>query len=226
VKIFKKFKKRKKQYSDVNHTILDDDIMAKYEYNEDKLQVWIDEGITHDVMHEFSVKYDTFSDRIVYPIRGLHGEIISVKGRTLDPLYKEKKLRKYTYFQSVGELDTLFGYYENIAYIIDQREVIVFEGEKSVMICKALGINNTCAILTSHMNHHQLRILIQLGVRVVFALDKEIDVTKDDNIQKLIRFVKVEAIQDPDNLLDEKMSPIDKGLDVWNKLYAVRRSLN
>lgn len=226
MKIFKKFKKRKKQYSDVNHTILDDDIMAKYEYNEDKLQVWIDEGITHDVMHEFSVKYDPFSDRIVYPIRGLHGEIISVKGRTLDPLYKEKKLRKYTYFQSVGEMDILFGYYENIAYILDQREVIVFEGEKSVMICKALGINNTCAILTSHMNPHQLRILIQLGVRVVFALDKEIDVTKDNNIQKLIRFVKVEAIQDPDDLLDEKMSPIDKGLDVWNKLYEVRRSLN
>ena len=51
-------------------------------------------------LDEYEVYYDSFSDRRVYPIRNLGGEIVNIGGRTLDPLWKEKGLRKYTYFSS------------------------------------------------------------------------------------------------------------------------------
>ena len=43
------------------------------------------------------------------------------------------------------------------------------------------GIPNTGAILTSHLNPNQFKILIRLGVRVIFALDAEVDRLQADN---------------------------------------------
>ena len=65
-------------------------------------------------------------------------------------------------------------------------------------------------------------LLAQLGVRVVFALDKEIDIRQDRNIQRLKQFVGVEYLFDTENLLDAKDSPVDKGRDVFQKLYERR----
>ena len=225
-KIIKKYKQTKPQKEDIFRKILPADVMNQYEYDISKFQGWIDEGIKPEVLKQYQVMYDPFSNRIVFPIRDLNGNIISIKGRTLDPDYKEKKLAKYIYFHRIDNVDFLFGYYRHISEIQNKKEIILFEGEKSVMISEAWGIKNTCAIMTSHLNPAQIPILIKLGVRVVFALDKEIDLRKDDNIKKLCRFVKVEYINDVDNLIEDKMSPVDKGREVWNRLYERRLSLN
>lgn len=225
-KTIKRFKPNKPKKTGVTHKILSADTMSQYERDDSKLQGWITEGINHKLLEKYQVMYDPFSNRIVFPIKDSEGNIISVKGRTLDLDYKEKKLAKYIYFQKIGDVDFLFGYYEHLQSILDKKFVILFEGEKSVMISEDWGINNTAAILTSHLNPMQLPILIKLGVKVVFALDKEIIVKDDENIQKLKRFVKVEYIDDCDTLLDEKMSPVDKGKSTWDMLYERRKSLN
>lgn len=97
---------------------LPDDYMERYEWDEDKLALWREEGIGAEALSRFSVRYDPFSDRIVFPIRSVDGRIINVCGRTLDPEFKEKKLRKYTYFKSFGTLDTIYGLYENKTAIL------------------------------------------------------------------------------------------------------------
>ena len=97
--------------------------------------VWQKEGITDEALESFGVKYDSFSDRLVYPVRNLNGDIVNVCGRTLDPLYKEKKIRKYTYFKSWGGcLDVIYGLYEGMDAIKANKEVILFEGAKSCML--------------------------------------------------------------------------------------------
>lgn len=75
--------------------------------------MWEEEGISHQSMDKFQVRYDPLSNRLVFPIRNPNGDIINICGRTLDPAYKEKKLRKYTYFQPMGTLDTIYGLWEN-----------------------------------------------------------------------------------------------------------------
>ena len=70
-----------------------------------------------------------------------------------------------------------------------------------------------------------MKTLLKLGCKVVFALDNDVDVTQDHNIQKLKRFVNVEFLHDTEGLLAEKDSPIDKGEEVFNKLYASRNKL-
>ena len=66
-------------------------------------------------------------------------------------------------------------------------------------------------------------ILARLGIRVVFALDKDVDITADHNIKKLRRYVPVEYIHDSADLLDAKDSPVDKGRDTFWLLYEQRQ---
>lgn len=223
-KIAKRFARKKKQTKLSKSVILPDNYMQRYDKDNDKISLWLSEGISEASINKFQVFYDSFSDRLVYPIRTTDGKIINISGRTLDKDWKAKDLRKYTYFKPLGVLDTLYGLAENKDDIIKKREIIIFEGAKSVMLADTFGIVNSAALLTSHLNQFQLKILAQLGCRVVFALDKDICIKDDENIRRLKRFVKVEYILDTNNVLDAKMSPIDAGFDVWENLYEGRLS--
>ena len=64
--------------------------------------------------------------------------------------------------------------------------------------------------------------LVRLGVRVVFALDKDVRIRDDHNISKLKQYVNVDYLWDKRDLLDDKDSPVDKGLEVFQELYGQR----
>jgi DNA primase len=219
----KQFSKKKLEKKFVEHRVVDQKVMEQYENSPEKLQPWIDEGITEGVLQKYLVRYDPFSQRIVFPIRDNNGTIIAVKGRTTDPDYKAKRLCKYIYFGQLGETDFLFGYWQHKESIQNKKEVIIFEGEKSVMKAEAWGVDNAVALMTSHLNSYQLDTLIRLGARVVIALDKDASPFTDSNFRKLTHFANVEYIYDYDGLLDEKDAPVDKGADVWKMLYERRR---
>lgn len=220
--IAKRFQYKPPKEKKSKTVILSEDYMNRYERSEEKLAVWGREGITMESMERFQVRYDPFSDRLVYPIRDVKGNIISVCGRTLDPHYKEKGLRKYTYFQPLGALDTIYALSDNIDAIRECGEIILFEGAKSVMMADGWGIRNTGAVLTSHLNHNQFKILLKLGAGVTFALDAEIDIREDTNIMKLRQYTNVYWVKNRNNTLDPKDSPTDKGREVFELLYKER----
>ena len=208
--------------------VLPEAYMERYEDNDEKLAVWTAEGMSLEVLKKFQVRYDPFSNCLVYPIRNYNGQIVNVGGRTLEPDFKERGIRKYTYFKKWnGEMNVLFGLSEHRRQILEKDEIILFEGAKSVFLAETYGYDNGAALLTSHLSEGQFRYLIGLGVRVVFALDEEIDIAKDKNIQRLKRYCRTEYVyNDPKNpLLSPKMSPVDKGKEVWNALYERRKTL-
>lgn len=223
--VAKKFRPKQQHSKSSAGVKLAADCMDKYEWDESKLSLWEADGIDLDTMRKFQVRYDPFSQRIVYPIRSPTGEIINISGRTIDPQFKERKVRKYTYFYPLGVLNTIYGLYENKDAILERKEIILFEGAKSVIIAHGWGIENTGALCTSHLNTSQFKLLIQLGVRVVFALDAEIDIRQDAYIKRLLPYVPVEWVKNRDGLLGDKDAPVDKGIEVWSKLYDRRERL-
>lgn len=223
--VCKMYQKPKTTQKESKVKILPDDYMERYEKRADKLAIWEREGISRESLDKFQVYYDAFSDRIVYPIRDLNGKIANIGGRTCDPQWKEKGQRKYTYLQGWGTINTIYGLYENMDEIKKAGEVILFEGCKSVLIADTWNVHCCGAILTSHLSTNQMKILIKLGVRVTFALDKDVDVTQDKNINKLKQYANVSYIFDSGNLLDAKDSPVDKGFDTFKNLYIHRRKL-
>lgn len=224
-KIAKRFRQKKSTPKEAKNITLPDNYMDRYEFNCKKLQSWVDEGISLETMKKFGVRYDSFSNRIVFPIKSYDGKIINICGRTLENDFKSKGVRKYTYFKPLGTLNTLYGFSDNKQSILEKKEVIIFEGSKSVMLANEWGINNTCAILTSHLNPQQLLFLIKLGIRVVFALDEDINISDDNNIKRLSRYVTIDYIYDKDKILESKMSPVDMGKDIFLKLYNERKRM-
>lgn len=218
----KRYMRQKSSTKQSKGIILPEEYMERYEKRDDKLAVWEQEGISRESLDKFQVFYDGFSDRLVYPIRETGGHIVNIGGRALDPDWKEKKMRKYTYFFSWGTMAVVYGLFENMESILKAKEVIIFEGCKSVLIANTWGIHNCGALLTSHLNPNQMKILARLGCRVVFALDKDVNVRDDHNISKLKKYVNCEYLWDKDSLLDEKDSPVDKGEEVFRRLYDKR----
>lgn len=206
----------------LDHLVLASDCMDQYDANAQVLSIWKDEGITAEAMREFNVRYDWKNERIVYPVRMPNGNIISVAGRTIHEDYKERGLRKYTYYQKISQMDTLIGMYENINDIREKCEVVVVEGVKSVLKLWSWGYP-AVALSTSHLNEYQTKLLIQIGADIVFALDKGIDVRKDKNASKLRQFCRVYVIEDDDGLLCDKDAPVDRGRDAFEKMYKERR---
>lgn len=199
--------------------VLDERCMEKYIMDPDKLEVWEREGISREVLKRFQVRFDPYSNRIVYPIRNIKGEIVNIGGRTLCTDWKERQLRKYTYFYKWEVLDVIYGLYEHRQAILDAGEIILFEGCKSVLLAETWGVKNTGAILTSHLNESQMKILAKLAQSVTFALDKDVNIKDDKRIWQLKNYVPVYYIFDKYNKLDDKDSPADHGEEVFKGLH-------
>ena len=220
VNVFAKYRQKKYAEKAVSTSVLPDNYMERFEDAPDKLQLWRDEGISDEAMRFFGVKYDSFSNCIVYPVRNDVGKIVNIGGRTLDPNFKVKNIRKYTYFKPWnGAMSVVYGLFENKDEILAKHEIIIFEGVKSVMLARSYGIKNTGAILTSHLNPHQMKILARLGVPVTFALDADVDVKKDRHANILKKYTNVRYLYDFRRLLGEKDAPVDKGEAVFRELY-------
>lgn len=195
-----------------------DDVMLKYK--KIPIQEWIDEGISQEVMDKYNVRYDEIGNRIVFPVWDNEGNIISIKGRTTIPNFKELKLRKYTYYYPIKTNNFLWGYYQKKDTIQKEKTVIIFEGSKSVMKVESWGINNAVSLETSHINYEQLKDLISLKVDIVIALDKGISIKEiQKDVEPLKKFTNVYAIIDTENVLEDKSSPCDYGYYVFQDLY-------
>ena len=205
--------------------ILPSNTMDKYkrEYPEE----WLKEGITESEMDKYGIRIDAPGNRIVYPMLDKNDNIIGVKGRTRYENYKLMGLQKYQNYYKIGTHDFFVGMKQAREYVEESGEVIIFEGIKSVMIADSWGYHNCVATETSFMSKEQIELLLEMKVKdVVIAYDSDVDLHKILNSVALLRrFCNVYIIRDLYQLLAEKMSPVDKGKDVFDYLYERRMKL-
>ena len=227
--VCKRFRQRAGNSKQATAKVLPDAYMDKY-IKHSHLDTWLEEGISQEVLDKFQVRYDPLANRIVYPIHNMQGEIVNIGGRTLEPDWKEKGLKKYCYYQSWGTISVVYGMYENRDSILESRNLILFEGCKSVLIANTWGIQNCGAILTSHLGRNQMMTLLEFcsknRVSLTFALDKEINIAKDKHIEQLKKYLNIYYLWDRDDLLpDVKMAPVDMGKEVFETLLCQRLKL-
>lgn len=203
---------------------LNEDILNQYKV--DEFHWWEDEGISSSTALDFECGYDTYKQCITIPIRDAYGNLINILQRTMRPDAKVVGIPKYIYKYKLGKLDFFYGWSRNIVDILEKRQVLIFEGAKSVMKVSQWGFNNAVAILTSNMCDDQIKLLVSTGVDCYFLFDQDIkNAERDSAIRKLKLFNKVFICKDKHGLLGDKESPCDKGIDTFkNILYkgAVR----
>lgn len=219
LKIMKKFKPKEKRVKAVERKILPSNCMNKYKKSDIKL--WEEEGILPEVMEKHLVRLDTLNDAIVFPVYDNDGNIINIKGRNIGENWETLGLTKYFHMFKLGTPEFFWGM--NKEAVLKKGEIILVESEKSVMKLEGWGYDNSGAIGTSLVNDRQIETLVGLGVKVVYALDKDKgNPYQNEDVMILKKFCNVYVVLDRENLLGKKDAPVDKGKDVWEKLYSER----
>ncbi len=191
---------------------------------------WVNEGIEEEIQRKYGRRIDKKRHRWLIPIREKDNRLITVKGRSYLPNTKELDIPKYLYYKENKEdkycNNILFGLNHNYENIKKLKEVIVVEGEKTVMKADSMGFDNVVAISGHDINRNIKKEILKLQVDVVLALDKDVtmsEIMKES--RKLSMFANVYYVFDKDNLLSDKDSPFDKGFPIWLQLYDERKRL-
>jgi DNA primase len=114
-------------------------------------------------------RYDRFRDRIMFPIRGIRGEVIGFGGRVLDrgePKYLNSP--ETPVFVKGREL---YGLYEARQALRDKGYALVTEGYMDVVALAQLGFGNAVATLGTACTADHVQKLLRFTSEVVFSFD-------------------------------------------------------
>ena len=183
-------------------------------------------------------------NRIVFPVIDHLGRLVGIKVRNFNqkdieehrkymPLWHNKELYNYP------KMMVAYGYYQNQKVIKKAKEVIVYEAEKSVLKHGSYFTQNkSIAIGGSSFSDYHAQILKDAGVeKIVLAMDNDWD--EDGNrfygLDKMLKEgfkildmgFDVEIMYDWDgDQLGNKDAPIDRGRQVYSKLYRERKHIS
>lgn len=204
--------------------------------------LWLRDGIKPEVMDKFHIGLWNAENKITIPHFDIDGRLVGIRARTLDK--EEAELYgKYRPVQIGNTLYShplhfnLYGIYEHQEAIRKRRSAVLVEGEKSVLLDDGYygKWSNAVACCGSNINKFQISLLTNvLGANeITIAFDKEYEDWRSNEareyrtkIENMCRKYKGQAtfyyIWDMDNLLSLKDSPLDKGKEVYEKLYKYR----
>lgn len=210
-----------------------------------KIQPWIDEGISEEVMRDAEICYDPKNQGIVIPHRDINNRLIGIRERTL--IQEQAELYgKYLPAKLGGKMYNhplsfnVYNLNKSKKNISRFKKAFVFEGEKSCLLYRTyFGPENdiSTAICGSSFIAYQAWLLINQGAEeIIVGLDKQFQDKGDKEFNKLVKnlknihkkygqFAKISFLFDKENLLGYKDAPVDKGIDIFIELYKRRVNL-
>lgn len=214
---------------------LDEDILGRFVFDMKALKIWKDEGISYNTMLKYKISFDPINNCIVIPNFDVENKLISIRGRYFEGEAKYKPIIFGDKVLSHPSAMNLYGLNVSKAAIERSKRVVVFEGEKSVMKMDTLydDNNNSVATLGKNISNQQIQLLQRWGVKeLILAYDadyrtyEEMCAKREEYkriVQPLKSYFNVSIIMDMDmTMLGYKDSPIDKGQEVFEKLYKSR----
>jgi len=146
-------------------------------------------------------QYDSFRDRIMFPIFDIRGKVVGFGGRTLDDT-----LPKY-----INSPETLVFSKSNVLYSLNiarkntkNRKIILVEGYMDVILLNQAGIKNTVATLGTSLTNQHAKILNKYCDEVIICFDND-----DAGKKATLRSIDIlDAVG-----LDVKICILDNGMD-------------
>ena len=236
---YERINNTEEQQQKVELKIFDDKILKHLP--RPRITPWEKEGISQEVMLHRGIAYDPKNQGIVIPHYDIDGNLIGIRERTL--IKEEEKTGKYKpailngqmYNHPLGfNLYNLNNSKENIKIL---QKAVVFEGEKSPLLYASyFGEENdiTVASCGSSLISYQIKLLLSLGVKeIIIGYDKQFNEIGDEEWKRWTKklydihtkygaYVQISYLFDKKDLLDYKDSPIDKGPDIYMKLFKER----
>lgn len=117
--------------------------------------------------------YDTFVNRIIFPIHNLNGEVVGFTGRIYLPNASPPKYinSKETIIFKKGNI--LFNYHRAKDAVRLEKKLILVEGNMDAIRMYASGIKNTVALMGTSLTTYQIKEIKKLRVPVVLMFDND-----------------------------------------------------
>lgn len=218
-------------------------------YNESVLEMymqlphvtWVQEGISHESMRNSGISFDPISNAIIIPHRSIKNDLVGIRQRNLDPTQLDMG-RKYVPTFANNRLYNhrlmynLYHLNRSKDAIKRSGKAVIFEGEKSCLLNNTFygDYDYSVSVCGNTISSWHIDTLLELGVReVVIAFDKEYKDHESPRAieysrriksitDRFIQYTNVSVLWDTEELLDEKDSPIDKGREVFERLWKKR----
>ena len=219
----------------------DDTILSRFNYDV-KIKPWLDEGISQQALDNAEIGYYPGDAQITIPHFDKNGRFIGLRGRTLVKeeaelygKYRPMKVNGQMYNHPLGL--NLYNFNNARCVIPKMRKAVVFEGEKSVLKAQSyFGFDNDIyvACCGSSLSSYQTQLLIDAGAQeIIIAFDRQFKTIGDDEYNHLLnnlkkiqlknkKSVNISYILDKKRLTGYKDAPIDKGPEIFLKLFKER----
>ncbi len=117
--------------------------------------------------------YDTFRDRIMFPIFDLSGNVIAFSGRALNPTDKNPKYLNSPDTEIFNKSEVLYGLDKASRSIRRMGYVIMVEGQFDLIMSHQVGITNTVALSGTSVTEGHIKKLSRLTKNVLLAFDSD-----------------------------------------------------
>ena len=219
----------------------DKDILDRFNY-EVKIQNWINEGITQEILSFNRIGFYPGGDQITIPHFDKNNRLVGIRGRTL-VIEDGERYGKYRPLKINGQLYNhplgmnLYNLNNSQNNIKQMGKAIVFEGEKSSLKWQSyVGITSDISVACcgSNLSAYQVQLLLQAGAKeIIVAFDRQFQDIGDEEFlhlkknllklnEKYRKDVQISFIFDKNKLTGYKDSPIDKDLETFMELYKER----
>ena len=219
----------------------DNDILSRFNYKV-KIQPWLDEGMTQEVLADAMIGFYPGGDQITIPHFDKDGRFVGLRGRALNQeeaerfgKYRPLKINKLLYNHPLGmNLYNLNNAKENIPKV---GKALIFESEKSCLLYRSyFGAENDISVACcgSSISAYQIHMLLEAGAKeIVVCFDRQFQALGDKehkrqvvNFKKLHNkyknFVNMSFINDRGMITGYKASPIDEGPEKFLRLFKER----
>lgn len=219
----------------------DSSILNNFNYNV-ALGPWLNDGISLMSIKNAKIGYYPGGDQITIPHFDINGRFIGLRGRAMSQeecelygKYRPLKINGILYSHPLGM--NLYGLNWNKENIKRVKKAIVVEGEKSVLLYSSyFGQENNIAVACcgSNISAYQVEELLSLGVEeMIIALDRQFQQIGDEEFKKLKanllklrqrykNYINISFIFDKNMITQYKDSPLDRGAEIFMKLFKER----
>jgi DNA primase len=166
--------------------------------------------------------YDTFRNRLMFPIRDENGRVIAFGGRVMPGSEDPAKYLNSPETALFSKSRCLFGLDLARPKIVETRTVVVVEGYTDVVMAHQFGVSNVVSVLGTALTEHHVAVLRRFADRIVLLFDG--DRAGDDAANRAMELLLAQPVEiaiaslpggmDPDEFL------LKNGAEEFNRFLA------
>lgn len=166
--------------------------------------------------------YDTFRNRIMFPIRNESGQTIAFGGRVMPGSQDPAKYLNSPETPLFSKSKSIFGLDLGRQRIVETRTVAVVEGYTDVMMAHQFGASNVVSVLGTAMTPQHVGILQRFADRIVLLFDA--DNAGDAAVDRVLQLFLTQEIEIAVATLPDGLDPdeffLKFGMQAFDKLLA------